>query len=165
VLNNYGESIQHQRKSLCLKAHSNRRSRGCRRTGHDVVIVVGGREIIAVEEVLDVDLRLDVGGELEERGGIDAGERRQDGGIADGGEAFCLVVDADPGSQARGEVVAGPERSLLLGHKRDLAAGRSRTRCLADFCVLQRVAGADLPLGCDRAVEADLKPFAALRAR
>ena len=88
MLNNYGESIQHQRKSLCLKAHSNRRSRGCRRTGHDVVVVVGGREIVAVEEVLDVDLRLDVGGELEERGGIDAGERRQDGGIADRGETF-----------------------------------------------------------------------------
>lgn len=61
-----------ERKSL--EVHPNRRSRGGRRTGHDVVVVVGGREIIAVEEVLDVDLRLDLWGELEECCGIDARE-------------------------------------------------------------------------------------------
>ena len=81
----------------CLKAHSNRRSRRRRRTRHDVVVVVGGREIVAVEEVLDVDLRLDLGGKLEECGRIDAGEGGQDGGVADGSEALrlCLLYTSD----------------------------------------------------------------------
>ncbi|GAA3278090.1 hypothetical protein GCM10020258_60380 [Sphingomonas yabuuchiae] len=53
----------------------------------------------------------------------------------------------------------------MFWNQRNLAPGRGGTRRFANCRVLQRIARADLPLGCDRAAKAEFEPFAALRAR
>lgn len=75
------------------------------------------------------------------------------------------MIDPDPGPKARGEVVAGPQRSLLFGNQRNLAPGRGDTRRFANCRVLQRIARADLPLCCDRTAKAEFEPLTALSTR
>ena len=62
------QAHQGARGGACrLEAIAERRSDRSRRAGRDVVVGIGGREIMRAEDVLDVDLRLDAARQLVDR--------------------------------------------------------------------------------------------------
>ena len=90
-----------------------------------------------VEQILDIDRKLDLATKFEKARSVEPGEGWQHHGIADRGKAVRLVIHPQTGAKARREIVAAPQRGLELGHQSDFPAGRGGGGRRADFGLLE----------------------------
>ncbi len=109
----------------------------CGRSGRVVVVVVRGREIVGVEDVLDVDLRFDAAGQLVVTGGVEARIAGQLHGVAERRERLRARDQAKAEAYRVGHLVAVPQREAVARDQRDFAAFGAAVEACVSFAFCQ----------------------------